>query len=105
MIELYQAEWCPYSSYVRQRLTERGADLIARQVLLPKSARTVMKEATGADSIPALVAGDQVIAEFEDILQFVDKHHPPKDDSDQHAALGRNQREKAAIWQRFQQYG
>jgi glutathione S-transferase len=32
MITLYQAEWCPYSSAVRERLTELGVDFVARQV-------------------------------------------------------------------------
>jgi hypothetical protein len=32
VLELYQAEWCPYSSAVRQRLTELGIDFVARQV-------------------------------------------------------------------------
>ena len=32
MIILYQAEWCPYSSKVRERLTELGVDFVARQV-------------------------------------------------------------------------
>ena len=32
MLTLYQAEWCPYSSAVRQRLTELGLDFIAKQV-------------------------------------------------------------------------
>jgi glutathione S-transferase len=32
VIELYQAEWCPYSSAVRERLTELGIDFVARQV-------------------------------------------------------------------------
>jgi glutathione S-transferase len=32
VIVLYQAEWCPYSSKVRERLTELGVDFVARQV-------------------------------------------------------------------------
>ena len=32
MITLYQAEWCPHSSNVRERLTELGVDFVARQV-------------------------------------------------------------------------
>jgi glutathione S-transferase len=32
MLTLYQAEWCPYSSAVRQRLTELGIDFVAKQV-------------------------------------------------------------------------
>ena len=30
-VELYQAEWCPHSHNVRQRLTELGIDFMARQ--------------------------------------------------------------------------
>ena len=32
MITLYQAEWCPFSAAVRERLTELGVDFVARQV-------------------------------------------------------------------------
>ena len=32
MLRLYQAEWCPYSSAARQRLTELGIDFVAKQV-------------------------------------------------------------------------
>ena len=32
VLTLYQAEWCPYSSAVRQRLTELGIDFVAKQV-------------------------------------------------------------------------
>ncbi len=32
MITLYQAEWCPFSAAVRERLTELGIDFVARQV-------------------------------------------------------------------------
>ena len=39
MYVLYQAEWCPYSSYVREQLTERGVAFVARQVPAAKPAR------------------------------------------------------------------
>ena len=32
MLTLYQAEWCPFSSAVREILTEFGLDFVARQV-------------------------------------------------------------------------
>src|SRR6266545_6461943 len=32
VLELYQAEWCPYSHRARQRLTELGVEFVARQV-------------------------------------------------------------------------
>jgi len=52
VIELYQAEWCPFSSAVRERLTELGVDFVARQVEPQEDERTEMGE------IPTLVAED-----------------------------------------------
>lgn len=49
MLELYQAEWCPYSSAVRERLTELGVDFVARQVA-PRQ-----EERDGGHEIPLLV--------------------------------------------------
>jgi glutathione S-transferase len=40
MLTLYQAEWCPYSSAVRERLTELGIDFVARQVEPREEQRT-----------------------------------------------------------------
>lgn len=52
MITLYQAEWCPFSSAVRQRLTELGIDFVARQVEPEEEERQEVGE------IPTLVAED-----------------------------------------------
>ena len=49
MLTLYQAEWCPYSSAVRQRLTELGIDFIAKQVA-PRQ-----EDRKGQHEIPLLV--------------------------------------------------
>jgi glutaredoxin len=73
MYELYQAEWCPYSSFVREQLTERGVDFVVRQVPAAKAERTAMKERTGHDSISVLMAGARVIAEFNHILAFLEE--------------------------------
>jgi glutathione S-transferase len=54
MLSLYQAEWCPYSSAVRQRLTELGIDFVARQVE-PRQA-----ERTAVDEIPTLETDDGI---------------------------------------------
>ena len=54
MLTLYQAEWCPYSSAVRQRLTELGIDFVARQVE-PRE-----EERTEVDQIPTLENEDGV---------------------------------------------
>ena len=58
MIELYQAEWCPHSHRVRQRLTELGLDFVAHQVPVDPTERTELARATGQRSIPALVLDD-----------------------------------------------
>jgi glutathione S-transferase len=54
MLTLYQAEWCPYSSAVRERLTELGLDFVARQVE-PREA-----ERTEVDEIPTLETEDGI---------------------------------------------
>ena len=54
MLILYQAEWCPYSSAVRQRLTELGIDFVARQVEPREGERTAV------DEIPTLETEDGV---------------------------------------------
>jgi glutathione S-transferase len=52
MLTLYQAEWCPYSSAVRERLTELGIDFVAKQVA-PRQ-----KDREGEHEIPLLVTED-----------------------------------------------
>jgi glutathione S-transferase len=52
VITLYQAEWCPYSSAVRERLTELGLDFVARQV------EPYREQRTQVDEIPTLETED-----------------------------------------------
>jgi glutathione S-transferase len=52
VLTLYQAEWCPYSSAVRQRLTELGIDFVAKQVA-PRQ-----KDRKRKHEIPLLMNGD-----------------------------------------------
>ena len=58
MLTLYQAEWCPFSSAVREVLTELGIDFVARQVEPWPEQRTALVERTGKDEIPALETED-----------------------------------------------
>jgi glutathione S-transferase len=58
MLELYQTEWCPASRRVREHLTELGLDYLIRQVPVERDARTALRIATGADTIPALLLED-----------------------------------------------
>jgi uncharacterized protein len=58
VLTLYQAEWCPFSSAVREILTELGLDFVARQVEPWPEQRSAMREALGSDQIPALETED-----------------------------------------------
>jgi uncharacterized protein len=55
VLTLYQAEWCPFSSAVRELLTERGIDFVTRQVEPWPEQREALRAATGHDQIPVLV--------------------------------------------------
>ena len=74
MIELYQAEWCPHSHKVRQRLTELGLDFVAHQVPAEPDAREALRSVAGTDEIPVLVTGDRSVFCGEDaILAFLER--------------------------------
>lgn len=74
MIELYQAEWCPHSHRVRQRLTELGLAFVARQVPVERAERTEMEQATGRRGIPTLVLDDgSILGGDEEILAELDR--------------------------------
>ena len=55
---LYQAEWCPFSSAVREVLTELGIDFVARQVEPWPWERDELRRVAGTDQIPVLQAED-----------------------------------------------
>lgn len=57
-MELYQAEWCPHSRRVRQRLTELGLDFRARRVSADPDERTELEAAAGTNEIPVPVLDD-----------------------------------------------
>jgi len=54
MLTLYQAEWCPFSSAVREALTELGIDFVARQVEPWPDERDGLRAIAGTDQIPVL---------------------------------------------------
>ncbi len=63
---LFQAEWCPASHRVRQRLTELDVTYVASQVPVEREQREALFAATGSRSIPALVAEDGAVIIGED---------------------------------------
>ena len=57
-LTLYQAEWCPFSSAVREVLTELDLDFVARQVEPWPEQREGLQALAGTDQIPVLQAED-----------------------------------------------
>jgi glutaredoxin 3 len=90
-MELYQAEWCPHSHKVRQRLTELGVDFTARQVPADPDDRDEMKERVGTDEIPVLVPdGGEPICGEDEILGYLDRFDE-RDDVDAHREKAREE--------------
>jgi len=58
MLTLYQTEWCPFSSAVREVLTELGLDFVARQVEPWPGERAGLREVAGSNQIPVLETED-----------------------------------------------
>jgi glutathione S-transferase len=85
MIELYQAEWCPYSSRVRQRLTELGVSFVARQVPASSADREELRRKTGSDEIPALIDDGRVVTGDADALvAYLNATYSERADADEH---------------------
>jgi uncharacterized protein len=57
-LTLYQTEWCPFSSAVREVLTELGLNFVARQVEPWPKQRSELRSVAGTDQIPVLQAED-----------------------------------------------
>ena len=88
-MELYQAEWCPHSHKVRQRLTELGLDFVARQVPADPDERDEMLQRVGTNEIPVLVADDgSVLRGEEQILPYLSRVRE-RDDAPRHRAKAR----------------
>src|SRR5918912_896188 len=57
-LTLYQAEWCPFSSAVREVMTELGVDFVARQVEPWPEDRAALRALAGTNQIPVLQTED-----------------------------------------------
>jgi glutaredoxin len=90
MLELYQAEWCPDSHKVRQRLTELGVPFIARQVAPEADDRDQMRAATGSDTIPVLILEDGIVLalDAEKIVGELDRLYTEPDHAAAHREYG-----------------
>jgi glutathione S-transferase len=95
MLTLYQAEWCPYSSAVRQRLTELGIDFVAKQVA-PRQ-----EDRKGEHEIPLLTNGDGERFEgTEAIFEFLESLAPGEDEQEHRAQYREHRADRAreATW-------
>ena len=73
-MELFQAEWCPHSHKVRQRLTEVGLDVVLRQVPAEPDDRAELDRLAGTTEIPVLlVDGKEPRRGEEEILAFLER--------------------------------
>jgi glutathione S-transferase len=88
MIQLYQAEWCPFSHRVRQLLTERGVPFVALPVEPEPEQRDAMAEAVGERSIPVAVLDDGTVlaGDTDEIVAELERRHPETADSAAHHA-------------------
>lgn len=74
--ELFQAEWCPASRRVRQRLTELDVSYVCRQVPVERDERELLVRTTGVDSVPVLVPrGGPVLVGEDAIRAYLDEHY------------------------------
>ena len=90
-MELYQAEWCPHSHRVRQRLTEIGLDFVAHQVPVEPDDREQMRRAVGDDSIPVLVDNERILQGDDEILAYLGETYADGADADAHRAKAREE--------------
>jgi len=85
MLELYQAEWCPYSHRVRQRLTELGLSYVMHQVPPEASDREELRRRTGSDEIPALIVdGRPIRGDADELIAYLDGEFPEPRDAAEH---------------------
>ena len=90
MLTLFQAEWCPYSHRVRQRLTELGLPFVALQVEPRPAERDELREAAGTDEIPVLLTEEgEAISGADDIVAWLDAQHAEPPSARGHRAQAR----------------
>jgi glutathione S-transferase len=90
-MELYQAEWCPHSHKVRQRLTELGLDFRARQVAADPDRRSELQRVARTNEIPVLVPDNGApLCGEDDILAYLARFDE-RPDANEHRAKAREE--------------
>ncbi len=78
MIQVFQAEWCPFSALVRERLNELDLPFVALPVPVDREARDVMDQRTGTRAIPAVILEDGTVlaGDAADIVSELSQRFP-----------------------------
>ena len=78
LIQVFQAEWCPFSARVRERLNELDLPFVALPVPVAKKERTVMQQRTGTRTIPAVILPDGTVlaGDAAEIIAGLDERFP-----------------------------
>jgi glutathione S-transferase len=93
VLTLYQAEWCQYSSRVRQRLTELMLPFVAHPVEPEPEERDELRRVSGDDSIPLLVTeSGEPIGDADAIIAWLDANYAEPPQSRGHRAQERAHR-------------
>lgn len=82
MLELYQAEGCPHSESVREKLTELGLSYVAHNPRTPddevcnERTNAELEQLGGEGQIPYLVDSDREEAMYEsdEIVDYLETH-------------------------------
>ncbi len=85
MLELYQAEGCPHSKQVREKLTDLGVSYVVHNPrragsdgeVLNGWTKQAMIDLGGEDAIPFLVDThrEESVYESDDIVDYLDRHY------------------------------
>ncbi|MCW3012390.1 MAG: hypothetical protein JWO90_2794 [Solirubrobacterales bacterium] len=78
MIQVFQAEWCPFSALVRERLNELDLPFVALPVPVDRDQRDVMEQRTGTRAIPAVILEDGTVlaGDATEIVARLDARYP-----------------------------
>jgi glutathione S-transferase len=86
MLELFQAEWCPASRRIRQRLTELGLDYVNHQVPVERERRVALFALTGSDTVPTLLLENGSAFVGEDAIPHLAHHYEESGQAKAHRA-------------------
>ncbi len=75
-IKLYSREWCSWCIDAKEYLTERGYKFSEIDVGVDRDAYKKMTELSDQTYVPTLVAGDEVLANFDtdQLKKFLSEH-------------------------------